>query len=278
MKRPLAMLFALIGIKRPKPKTRMGRILRNGERVLFVLAFLYIALITYPNMLFAGQVSHGTIRLHMRNARIPDSATSIIDRAETLLKACEFWDPSLRHDVFSCDGFSLFAFLCPRSRHSYAVANLGNVFLAKADFDRDVGFRNAPTENTRALHTIIAHELTHNLLRVQLGFWRYRLLPTWKNEGYCEVISRGRSDGLQDDILKMAATTNRRSKAYVYGKYRLLVAYLMQIKGLNFNDIVALDDSQQEVETEMRHWATNTDMSSNHVPEDTARKLADPQH
>jgi hypothetical protein len=280
MKKPLAIILAVLGIRRQKPKTRMGRILRNGERAVAVLAALYLALLTYPQMLFAGQESRGNFRLHMRHTTVPDPAKAIIERAEALLKVSEFWKPSQRHEVYSCDGFGLYAFLCPFARDAYAATypHSASILLAKADFDHDLCFRNAPTENTRVLSQVIAHEMTHNLLRGQMGFWRYRLLPTWKNEGYCEVISRGRSDSLRDEIAKIAAPTDRGTKAHLYAKYRLLVAYLIQIKGMTFNDIIALDDSQRDVESEMLNWAMITDKSSNKVPEDTVRKLADPQH
>ena len=64
------------------------------------------------------------------------------------------------------------------------------------DFNSNLAYRNSLTNNTRILSQVIAHEITHQLVKRRLGVRRYVLLPTWKNEGYCEVVSQGLSDDL----------------------------------------------------------------------------------
>ena len=45
--------------------------------------------------------------------------------------------------------------------------------------------------NARSLSGVIAHEITHLLIRKKFGYWRNLTMPTWKKEGYAEYVAGG---------------------------------------------------------------------------------------
>ncbi len=258
MKKTMCLILAFLGTKRKVPKTKFGRVLRRSEKILAIIFLFYLALLVNPTLLFADQISHGSLHLHFRDSQIPNSAIIIMEKAEKIAKESEIWQDYKKFDVFCCDGFGMYTFFCPSVRNSFGATHpaTGNIFLARTDFKLNLAYRNGDFQDTRELTHVIAHEITHEVVKAHLGFWRYMVLPDWKNEGYCEVISRGPLANLQMEIQNWANSTDKTSKKELYRKYRLLVAFLMQSKNMNFSEVVSNDMPIEKVEKEMLIWSS----------------------
>ena len=73
---------------------------------------------------------------------------------------------------------------------AFSVPVTNHVFIASADFTSNVAHRNASDFNKRALSSVIAHEITHGLIRNRLGLLRGLRLAEWENEGYCDFVAQ----------------------------------------------------------------------------------------
>jgi hypothetical protein len=56
--------LSILGIKRKKPKTKIGKIVRRGEHILTVSLLLYLGVHFYPQPLFGHQLDHKGITLY----------------------------------------------------------------------------------------------------------------------------------------------------------------------------------------------------------------------
>lgn len=168
MNKPLTILLRGLGFNRPAPKTRLGRHLRRAKRTLTVLALLYAGLHVFPQVLFAHSVTADGITLYSRTP-LPAEAGECIQRAAVLVQKSELAVPGHQERVFVCNSSWLFQFFKPRAGgFAFSVALTDHVFIAEADFHADVARSSAPKYNTRSLSPVIAHEITHGLIRHRL--------------------------------------------------------------------------------------------------------------
>ena len=127
-----------------------------------------------------------------------------------------------------------------------------NVFVADADFLHDAARSSAPVYNTRTLSTVIAHEITHGLIRHRLGCWRGIVLPSWIAEGYCDYVARESSFPDAKGRQLMVAGGSDPSASFRYYKDRQMMRYLTETRGLSFDQIIARADDPVAVEAETR--------------------------
>lgn len=254
MNKHLTLLLRCFGLSRPRPKTRLQRILRHAERTLAALLLLYLGLLLFPQVMFAHSVSAHGITIYSR-APLPPEATECAERTATLLSHSELAVPGRRERVFVCDSPWLFRLFNPAGTPfaiSYPVTD--HVFVAAADFRKNVARRYAPDFNTRSLSGVMAHEISHGLIRHRLGLLRSKRLPDWVNEGYCEYLVQESSFPEAEGLPLMASGQNHPSPAYRYFTYRQMVRYLMEGRGLSFADVVARAGDSPTVQSEARAW------------------------
>lgn len=124
----------------------------------------------------------------------PDTAAliKILDSATLLLDETNLLTPDFRQKIFLTGSFGEFTFLAPMSRKAFAVNYpfAQNIIFSKTSIFTNRVFANRAENNLRSLSSVITHETTHSLLENKLGLIMYRMLPSWKNEGYCDYISK----------------------------------------------------------------------------------------
>jgi hypothetical protein len=105
----------------------------------------------------------------------------------------------------------------------------------------------------RPLAYFIAHEVTHAMTMDRLGFG-FRALTPFQTEGYADYAARAQPvdlragrDALNRDALEMDPT-----RSGLYDRYRLLVAYELQKRGLSVEQLLARPLQQREVEAQLR--------------------------
>lgn len=254
MKTPLAILLRCLGFNRPEPKTPLGRHLRRAERTLTVLALLYTGAHLFPRVLFAHSVTAEGITLYSRTS-LPPEATACVRRAAALVRQAELAVPGRSERVFVCNSPWLFQFFKPRAGgFAYSVPLTDNVFIADGDFTNDVARWSAPKYNTRSLSCVMAHEITHGLIRHRLGLLRGILLPDWLDEGYADYVARESSFPEAEGLRRIVSGERHPSPAYRYFEYRQMVRYLLEVKQRSFAQAVTKAGDAAAVEQEMRQW------------------------
>lgn len=177
MNESLTFLHRWLGFNRSPPKTRLGRNLRRAERTGIVLALLYTGVHFFPHVLFAHSVTAEGITLYSRTL-LPPEAAACVKRAAALVRQSELAVPGRSERVFVCNSPWLFQFFKPRAGgFAYSVPLTDNVFIADGDLTNDVVRWPASNYNTRSLSSVMAHEITHGLIRHRLGLLRGILIP-----------------------------------------------------------------------------------------------------
>jgi hypothetical protein len=247
------MVLRCLGIGSAPPRTRFGRFVRRSERTLAVLVLLYTGLHFYPQIVFGHSVTAHGITIHSRNP-IPHEALLCLEHAAKLVEQSELAVPGRRENVFVCDSPAWFRFFNPRSSGAFAasVSITGHVFVANGDFSRDIARRGTPTYNSRPLSSVMAHEITHGLIRHRVGLWTALRLPDWVVEGYCDFVGQGSSFPETEGRRIMAEGNDYPSSAFCYFKYRQMVRYLMEEKQLSFAQLLERADDFSAVEAETR--------------------------
>lgn len=129
----------------------------------------------------------------------------------------------------------------------FAPLNTNNVFINKSDAANDLVFRNASDRNHRSLSGVIAHEITHLLIRNRYGYLRNLTMPTWKKEGYAEYIAGGST--LDDETgVRRWKGNPQDATGYQYFKYYMLVKFLLEHDKLSVDDLFNRDFDVQALE------------------------------
>lgn len=217
----------------------------------FVIPLAYFCILLNPSFLFSHQAVYENITLHSSDAVTIDT---IMEKSLRKIRQSGFYPDSFRPDIYFCDSYGLFTFLAPANSGSFGVHYplTGNIILSKTDFQKGVVIRNGESNTIRSLESVITHEMTHQLIESEFGFWETRFMPEWKEEGYCEYISGASSFDIREGFRLFSAGQSVPSPSYRYFKYRLYVTYLIRNKGLSFHQIVSRSIGTEELENEIR--------------------------
>lgn len=222
--------------------------------LLASLTLAYIGVLSFPQMLFACEVSHNNFRVYSREPLDP-TIHAVLDRAEAKLSASGINDHRLQPRIFISDSHRLYALLGLYVGHdsfakSYALLPTNNVFVNKADVTQDLVFRDAPSDRARSLSGVLAHEVTHLLVRERFGYLKNLAMPAWKREGYAEYVAGGT---LLDQETGMRRWKEHPADAtgYRYFRYYMLVKYLIDVKKLSVDDVFTQDFDVQSLEREV---------------------------
>ena len=217
MNRITSLLVQLIGVKRPKPRTRFGRYLRRSERVITCLLLLYLGLRLFPEVIFAHSLTERGITLYSREP-LPPEAAACARRAAELVGHSELAVPGSRERVYICNAPWVYRLFGPFSSGAFAfyVSLIDRVFVAVADPSRDTATRAAREFNSRSVSGVVAHEITHGLIRHRLGLMQSLRLPGWIAEGYCDYVACESSFPESDGRCLMAAGESDPSRSFRY--------------------------------------------------------------
>jgi hypothetical protein len=110
---------------------------------------------------------------------------------------------------------------------------------------------------------VATHELMHGYITDAYGSFAARALPEWKSEGYCEygvnqfVAPRNRDYSIPEridiylDDSRWNPTAEVHRPHYVWG---LMMEYLTNVRGLNFEQVMADSVTHENTYTEMMDW------------------------
>lgn len=243
----------MLGLKRPQPKTRLGIYLRRCERVLVLLALAYLALLIFPQVLFADSVTVDNITVYSRE-RLPPETAQIVAQAAALVRASELAVAGRHERIFICNSAAMYRLFAPIDPTSFANSNpvANNIFVADADLANNIARNSAPDYNRRALAPVLAHEITHGLVQRRLGRFRALRLPAWIAEGYPDYVARESSFPENVGLRLIAAGQRDPSPSFDYFLYRQMIRHLIEDEHLSFAQLVSRADDFDRIERETR--------------------------
>ena len=239
-------------------RPRRGR--RLARRILLTLlgsAAAWLALILHPQPLFAYSAQRANVVLHTR-APMPPQAGPLLDEVVRRISRSPLYDARRTHHVFLCDTPTLFGFLTVDAYRAGGVAHAalgGNVFIRPFSIERGTVTGPSGQEKTgeRTLAYFIAHEVTHAMTADRTGRWRYRKLSAFQVEGYADYVGFGRPLDLPRERQALVADAPEMSprRSGLYKRYELLVAYLLERRGLSVDELLAGRLEQRQIEEQL---------------------------
>lgn len=227
-----------------------------GFYIIIILAAIFIIFIIFPNLsLYRHHVSYKQFNVYA-NTKINDTIYRILDDVEEKLKASEIYNDDLSYKIFISSGFKPYSIFCPSLKDAFAATYpiINNIFISKTEIENNLVQRNASEDNERSLSSVITHEVTHKLIENNIGIKANKRLEVWKKEGYCEYISVESTLNLKAGIKKVYKGSNSFSPAFSYLKYRILVTYLMDVKGHSFQSLVETKFDTSQLEKELLNY------------------------
>jgi hypothetical protein len=233
------MIARVFGFKRAPARTPLGKVARTSERALTIVSLLYLALLFFPQVLFAYNTTEKGVTVYSR-APLPPEATARIDEAVALAGRSELAVPGRTERVFVCGNPWLFRIFSPLSPQSFATSwpVTDNIFLADADLEKNVVRSSAPEYNQRSFSGVAAHEICHGLIRHRVGLLRGIRLPAWIAEGYCDYIARESSFPEDVGTKMLREGWEDSSPSFRYFLYRQMVRHLIDDEHLSFDQVV----------------------------------------
>ena len=141
------------------------------------------------------------------------------------------------------------------SRKAFGVNNpfSQNIFLSKSSISENYILRNGEENNKYSLSGVITHETVHSLLRNELGILKYKLLPSWKNEGYCDFIAKESSFNEQKGLTNICNDeVNSESASFQYFKNRKITQYLFEYRKITLEKFLNDDFDLKEISENLK--------------------------
>jgi hypothetical protein len=246
-------LLTGLGVRRPAARTPAGR----AYRALAVLAAGFAALHAFPQVLFAHSMTAHGITVHTTSPP-PAEAERVVARAASLVARSPLALPGRREDVFVPDHPFVTRLFGPLSGgFAFSVAATGKVFVASGDLARDVARMPDGKPQSRSLSSVMAHEITHGLIRKRLGIIGSLRLPKWVSEGYCEHVARESSFPESEGDRLISLGRSDPSISFQYFMYRRMVDYLIEDRAMTFDEIAAAAIRSDALEREVREALPN---------------------
>ena len=217
---------------------------RNAASVVVLsIAAGYLLVLSFPQALFAHEVVYKSFRVYS-SAPLDRHLAAVVDRVDSLLAASTIGDPALRPRIFFLNSpqYAALSMYLGRSSFgkSFAALPLDHVFINAHDLANDLVFRDAAENNVRSLSGVIAHEVSHLLVRRKFGYLRNLALPAWKKEGYAEYVAGGSTLPYETGV-KMWRESPEDATGYRYFKYYVLVKYLLEHEHITVEDLFNRD-------------------------------------
>jgi hypothetical protein len=242
-----------MGVAKSSARARWGKVVSRVGVGVFSLGAGWLALTIHPQPLFAYSLRQDNLVLYARTP-LPSAAGPILQDVLQRVSRSPLYDPAREQHAFLCDSEALYSLLVPFTHGSGKTNPFRNVFIRGADVANDrVLDRKGREKLGRPLAYFIAHEVTHAMSMQRFGF-RFHELAPFQTEGYADYAARAQPVDLRAgrDALNRGAFEMDPTRSGLYDRYRLLVAYELQKRGLRAEQLLAQPLEQREVEAQLR--------------------------
>lgn len=223
--------------------------LRMANNVLSIVALLYLAIVTYPNLFFEHSFKYKNYTIYATTP-IDSNIEAVINETETKLLASEIYDKKMHHDIYICNDEKLYTFFALFARKAFAcnMPFSNNIFVANGTISKNEAYKyDSADVYTRPLSHLFAHEITHSFIEKEIGFLSSKILASWKNEGYCEFIGYGKDIGIKEDLDFLKKNANSSMRSDYYKKSHIAVNYLKTVQKITFKNLVDTNLSLDQV-------------------------------
>jgi len=233
----------MAGLSSVVTRYRRSRAYRIARVVALLSAVAYVLLLSFPQPLFAHEVTFKNFTVYAREP-LGGGISAVLEKVEARLATSPLYTPDVGPKIFLVNSTRLYASLSLYLGSNSFGKGFGalpttNVFINACDLDKDLVFRDAPAYNSRSLSGVIAHEVTHLLVRNRFGYFRNLTLPVWKKEGYAEYA--GGSTLPLDTGVRMWKARPNDDTGYQYFKYYMIVRYLLEHEKVSVDDLLTRD-------------------------------------
>lgn len=250
-------------------------IFRISATLVFMLVLL-VAIVFNPSWLYANKTMKKNYTI-LHQQSIDQNLIEKIENAIMLVEQSEFYEPNLHFEICLNDGSS-YPTLIRTLRGPAFAWGFSNIVVLQgaADYNKNSVELNGYNWN---LTQLLAHEITHCLQFSALGLWKSNpiaSIPNWKWEGYPEYIARHNTDQIdlratieryvQSNSTKWAITfCDSTIVPRDYYRDWLLTKYSMDVKKLNYPQLLADTTTEQTIERELLEWYNKSDSTNRSI-------------
>ncbi len=241
-------------------------------RTFLVLLFCIGLLITFvfcPSLLYAHKTSYKNFVIY-HDQSLDENFETVVTKSFELLKAAELFDQHATIEICLNDGSHypkmIESLMGPDGIRAFSnkVVMHGTPCTEKQDCYQVEKFNNEQFPVSQFLSHAFVHCLQYN----KYGFFKSNPVAAyddWKWEGYAEFFTFGTPYSLSDLI--ETAFKIKKDQVYVeldnhskttvkHLKYAVLMKYCIEIKKMNYGQILKMEDSEAAVYKEMLNWYT----------------------
>lgn len=235
---------------------------------ILALILLGISVLAMPGPFFPEKKKYGSITVYSEKP-IGNEIDSIMAEVFLRLNEVPIYNPDRKYNLSFCSTqkkFSFFARLTVRSNRIMGFCLMGSAYVNE-DLINELAIetKGQPKYLTRegSVVHVATHELMHGYLTDAYGSFAARALPEWKTEGYCEYgvnqfvapLDQGYSLPERIDIYLDDSRWNPTAEVhrphYLWG---LIMEYLINVRGLNFEQVMADSTTIENAYAEMMDW------------------------
>lgn len=241
---------------------RINKKVKISVLLISLSFFGYLGLLLYPNFLFANHHKFKNFDVYS-DEEIPIEIENVLEDVLARIKKSDLYECNDKFSIYFCNA-SWRLLLLTRNPNVGGLVNQGlsnNVFIRESEIEKNKIV--SPTKGQdialveeRPLSYFLAHEITHSL-QTKIERFMHITTPEYIVEGYADYIGKGSSfdyerylNDFKSNNIIMNPTTG------LYNKYHLMIAFLMDVKGLSFQEIVKQKRSLEEIEEELKNVNT----------------------
>ena len=236
--------------------------------ILIVPILLYVGILFYPNPFFSHKYEYKNFRVYS-DKPIPKEVESVLDDTQSRIEKSELYSSTDKHTIFICNAtWRMALFTTHPQVGGVATPFTLNVFIRESDFKNNkiVKEKEIYQASSRPLSYYMAHELTHKMQFDKVSNIMPLTTPKYIIEGYADYIGK-EPDFDYDRFLKAYKKKDffMTIESGMYNRYHLLMAYLMDKKGMTFREIVKEKPSMEEVEKMIIKTKKDTNVSIRNI-------------
>lgn len=225
--------------------------------LLLTIGLLYLGLLLFPNIIFAYKVEYKNCVV-FSDRPIDNNIKTILDTAFSRVSKSDLYDKNQHFKILVCNDLWRYSFFTQGNTNAGAVTQYS--------LTRDVFFRPCDITNNkiippkewlfamtdRDLTYYFAHEMTHSVqsnFTGRLGCYQY---PTWLTEGYADYVAKAGNFDFNGNLKMLHNKAPELDpKQGLYRYYHLLVAYLIDKKGMTIKEIYENTPNELTLKTEI---------------------------